>query len=203
MQLCPVRGLRSRPFAGKFAPRDQGKAANMADNTDTHQETTVHRPLKPVSKRWRKFVVVVDGTPESKVALRFAGNRASHITGGGVILFHCIRPGEFQHWMTVADRMAIEAREEAETLLDSESKKLEEVHGVRPECVIAEGEPKVELLKLLRESPDIFGLVLGCGDQGEPGPLVEYFVREGVQALNCPVFLIPGTMTFEQVDALA
>jgi len=174
------------------------------DAADGAPETgdAIHRPLRPVSKRWRKFVVVVDGTPESKVAMRFAGNRASHITGGKIVLFHCIRPGEFQHWMTVADRMAVEAREEAEQLLRSEAAKVEEVHGVRPEQVIVEGDPGDELLKFLRESPDIFGLVLGCGFDGDAGPLVDYFVHDAVQLLNCPVFLIPGGMTFEQVDAL-
>lgn len=163
----------------------------------------IHRPLRPVSKRWRKFVVVVDGSPESKVALRFAGNRASHITGGGLILFHCIRPGEFQHWISVADRMAVEAREEAEALLKKEAAKVEETHGVTPEMVIMEGDPKDELGAFLKSNADVFGLVLGAGPAGDPGPLVDYFVREAVGALECPVFLIPGTMTFEQVDALA
>ena len=41
----------------------------------------------------RNFLVVVDDTPECRVALRFACMRA-HRTGGGVVLLRVIEPAE-------------------------------------------------------------------------------------------------------------
>ena len=170
---------------------------------DDIEPGAIHRPLRKISKRHRKLMVVVDGSPESKVAIRFAAARASHITGGGLILFHCIRPGEFQHWVAVADRMREEALEEAQLLMEDVAERLYNYCGVTPEVVIAEGEPKDELTKYLASNKDIFGLVLGAGDEGDPGPLVDYFAHQHAGSLTCPVMIIPGNMTYEQVDEMA
>jgi len=171
-------------------------------------ETTVdideiRGPIRSVPKRRRKLLVVVDGSPESKVAIRFAAARASHLTGGGLILFHCIRPGEFQHWMAVADRMREESYDEAHALLDEMAERLHAYSGVMPDIVIVEGEPQDELVTFLETQPDLFGLVLGAGADGGPGPLVDYFASSMVSDLPCPLILIPGNMTYEQVDAMA
>ena len=61
----------------------------------------------------RKFMIVVDDTPECTNALRFAARRAAK-TGGGVVMLYVIRPEEFQHWIGVAEVMRAEAREAAE-----------------------------------------------------------------------------------------
>ncbi|MBL4837794.1 MAG: universal stress protein [Kordiimonadaceae bacterium] len=163
----------------------------------------IHGPIRPVAKRVRKLLVVVDGSPESKIAIRFAAARAAHITGGELILFHCIRPGEFQHWVAVADRMREEAHEEASALLKEVAERLHSYCGVSPEIIIAEGEPKDELISFIVSQQDIFGLVLGAGAEGEPGPLVDCFTGGEVSNLPCPVMLVPGNMTYEQVDAMA
>ncbi len=163
----------------------------------------IHGPIRPIKKRRRKLVVVVDDSPESNVAIRFAAARAAHITGGGLILFHCIRPGEFQHWIGVADRMREEAREVASELLEAVSSKLNAYCGVEPTIVIAQGDPQEELLNFIKSQEDIFGLVLGAGAEGEPGPLVDYFTGAEISNLPCPVILVPGGMSNEQVDAMA
>ncbi len=163
----------------------------------------IHGPIRPIKKRLRKLLVVVDDSPESKIAIRFAAARAAHITGGELILFHCIRPGEFQHWVAVADRMREEAHEEAETLLKDVADRLNSYCGVSPEIVIVDGEPQEELQAYILSQDDIFGLVLGAGVQGEPGPLVDYFTGAEIANLPCPVMLVPGTMTYEQVDSMA
>ena len=173
----------------------------MAEQTFRTDE--IHGPIRPPSKRLRKLLVVVDGSPESKVAIRFAAARAAHITGGELILFHCIRPGEFSHWMAVADRMREEAFDEATALMDEVAERLHAYCGISPRIIIGEGEPKEELRKLLEAEPDIFGLVLGVGSEGGPGPLIDYFTHDLATSLPCPLFLIPGNMSYEQVDAMA
>ena len=67
------------------------------------------------SPRPRKFLVVVDKTPECKVALRFAARRAQH-TGGRVSLLCVAAQADFQQWKGVEEIMRDEAREDAERL---------------------------------------------------------------------------------------
>ncbi|MFC3053708.1 universal stress protein [Kordiimonas pumila] len=163
----------------------------------------IRGPIRPIKKRLRKLLVVVDGSPESKIAIRFAAARAAHITGGGLVLFHCIRPGEFQHWVAVADRMREEAYEAAQQLLRDVAENLNNYCGVTPDIEITEGEPKDELKKYMMAQSDLFGLVLGAGSEGDPGPLVDYFSSPAVSELSCPVIIVPGNMTYEQVDSMA
>src|SRR5580692_5043049 len=150
--------------------------------------------------RIRKFLVVIDKTPECQVALRFATRRAQH-TGGRVTLMSPATPGEFQQWRGVEEIMKDEARAEAEALLHAAAKTVNDLSGILPELVITYGKVVECLAKLLKEDKDISILVLasGAGKEG-PGPLVSMFCGS-VQAI--PVTVVPGTFTDAQVDALA
>ena len=57
----------------------------------------------------QNFLVCVDRTPRSRVAVRYACRRAGK-TGGNVSLLHVIEPPEFQHWNAVGDAMEEEHR---------------------------------------------------------------------------------------------
>jgi nucleotide-binding universal stress UspA family protein len=150
--------------------------------------------------RIRKFLVVVDKTPECQVALRFATRRAQH-TGGRVTLMCVATPGEFQQWRGVEEIMKDEAHAEAESLLHAAAKIVNDLSGILPELVIPYGTVTECLGKLLKDDKDISILVLasGAGKEG-PGPLVSMFAS-AVQAI--PVTIVPGTFTDDQVDALA
>ena len=86
----------------------------------------------------RNFLVVVDDTPECRVALRFACMRA-HRTGGGVVLLRVIEPADFQHWMAVENLMREEAREAAEELLQGLAGEVYDYSAITPEYRIREG----------------------------------------------------------------
>lgn len=148
----------------------------------------------------RKFLVVIDKTPECAVALRFAARRAQH-TGGRVILMCPAVLPDFQQWRGVEEIMRDEAHAEAESQLFEAAKVVNELAGVIPELVIPYGLPTECLHQLLKSDPDISILVLasGTGKEG-PGPLVSMF-GTAVQAI--PVTIVPGNFTPEQVDALA
>jgi nucleotide-binding universal stress UspA family protein len=150
--------------------------------------------------RIRKFLVVVDKTPECQVALRFATRRAQH-TGGRVTLMCAAAPGQFQQWRGVEEIMKDEARAEAEGLLHAAAKTVNDLSGILPELVITYGTMTECLAKLLKEDKDISILVLasGVGKEG-PGPLVSMFATT-VQTI--PVTIVPGTFTEAQIDALA
>ena len=154
----------------------------------------------PASRSPRKFLVVVDKTPEHKVALRFATRRAQH-TNGRVTLMCPAQLPDFQQWRGVEEIMRDEAHAEAEALLHQAAKVVNELAGILPELVILHGRVTDCLHQLLKEDRDISILVLASGTSKEgPGPLVSMFAT-GVQAI--PVTIVPGTFSDAQIDALA
>ena len=150
--------------------------------------------------RPRKFLVVVDKTPECSVALRFATRRAQH-TGGRVSLLCVVEPGDFQQWKGVEEIMRDEAHLAAENLLHTAAKAVNELAGIVPELVIEHGRASDCLLDLIKRDRDISILVLASGTAKEgPGPLVALFAGS-VQAI--PVTIVPGRLSEAEVDALA
>ncbi len=148
----------------------------------------------------RKFLVIVDDTPECRVALRFASARARN-TGGGVMMLRVIAPAEFEHWASVRNLMREEAREEAESLLQGLASEVNSWAGVLPEIAIREGRPRDEILKLLEEDPGVRILVLGASSEGDdPGPLVSDLAGRHAGNMRVPVTVVPGNMTREQID---
>lgn len=148
----------------------------------------------------RKFLVVIDRTPECTVALRFATRRAQH-TGGRVTLMCTAQPPDFQQWRGVEEIMRDEARADAEEMIYAAAKLVNELSGILPELVLPYGESAACLQKLLKEDKDISILVLasGTGKDG-PGPLVSLF---GSTVQSIPVTIVPGNFTDAQIDALA
>jgi nucleotide-binding universal stress UspA family protein len=148
----------------------------------------------------RKFLVVVDKTPECRVAVRFAARRAQH-TGGRVTLLCVAAPVDFQQWKGVEEIMTDEAHQDAEALVYDAAKTLNELTGITPELVIEHGEARDVLLDLIGRDRDISILVLASGTSKEgPGPLVSLFATK-VQAI--PVTIVPGVLSDEEVDELA
>lgn len=154
----------------------------------------------PGARAPRKFLVVIDKTPECAVALRFATRRAQH-TGGRVTLMCAATLPDFQQWRGVEEIMRDEAHAEAEAMLHEAAKAVNELGGILPELVIPYGLVTDCLAQLLKEDKDISILVLasGAGKEG-PGPLVSMF-GAAVQAI--PVTIVPGNFTNDQIDALA
>jgi hypothetical protein len=154
----------------------------------------------PASRAPRKFLVVVDKTPEHKVALRFATRRAQH-TGGRVTLMCPAQLPDFQQWRGVEEIMRDEAHAEAESMLYEAAKTVNELSGILPELVIPYGLATECLFQLLKDDKAISILVLASGIAKEgPGPLVSMFAT-AVQAI--PVTIVPGNFTNDQIDALA
>ena len=149
-----------------------------------------------------KFLVVVDETPECRVALRFASQRA-RATGGGVTLFYVMQPADFQHWMAVGHLMQEEAREEAEKVLQDLAAEVKALSGSMPELVVREGRRHDELLALIEEDPEIRVLVLGAapGPEG-PGPLVSALAGQMSGSFRIPITIVPGTLSDAQIDEL-
>jgi nucleotide-binding universal stress UspA family protein len=152
----------------------------------------------------RKFLCVIDDTPECRVAIRFAARRAEH-TLGKVALLYVMEPPDFREWKAVEARMREEAYKEAERALYEAAAIVNQVSGGRPELIIREGDRRDELAALLKADPSLSILVLGAGTgKAGPGPLVHSILSaEFGHAFPIPITVVPGGLSDADIDALA
>lgn len=148
----------------------------------------------------RKFLVVIDETPECERALTFAAYRVKR-TGGTVVLMSIVQSPEFIG-LGVEDVLRAEAVEEAERNLDARLARIKDIGDVRSESVIREGEGAEEIEKVIDADRDIAILVLAASTSSEgPGPLVLHFANRA-NALPIPLTVVPGRMSDEEIIAI-
>ncbi|CAD7052064.1 universal stress protein [Pseudorhizobium endolithicum] len=161
----------------------------------------VSKRLSRLEGHRRKFMAVIDGTPECERAVHYAGRRAKNSNGGLVLLF-VIPEGDFQQWLGVEAIMRAEAREEAESIMAKAAQKVRETIGIDPEIVIREGNATEEINALVEEDRDIAILVLAAASAKEgPGPLVSAIAGRGA-VFPIPVTVLPDSLSDEEIDAL-
>lgn len=147
----------------------------------------------------RKFLVVVDETPESDRAVTFAAYRVKR-TGGTVVLLAVMEPPGFLG-LGVEDVLRAEAREGAENQLDARTARLAKIGGIRCETVIREGRGADAVVSVIREDRNIAILVLGASVAPDgPGPLVTHFATS--VALPIPLTIVPGSMSDDEIIAI-
>lgn len=150
----------------------------------------------------RKFLAVVDETPECERAIAYASRRAMS-TSGAVVLLFVIEPGEAQHWLGVEQIMREEAHTAAAAALDQYAAQVRERLGIEPELAIREGRPTEQIHALIEEDQDIAILVLAAGSSKEgPGPLVSSVAGKAA-AFPIPVTVVPASLTDEDIESLA
>jgi nucleotide-binding universal stress UspA family protein len=151
----------------------------------------------------RKFLVVIDDTPECIIALSYAARRAQH-TSGAVVLLYVIEPEGPQSFLGVEEVMRAEAREQAQALLTKFAGRVRDLVNLDPEMVIREGKHADEVRSLIEADEDIAILVLAAGESSEgPGPLVTAIAARGAGSFPVPITIVPGTLTEEQLEAMA
>src|SRR5262244_1423825 len=151
----------------------------------------------------RKYLVVIDDTPECDRAVYWASQRAAR-TNASLIMLRVIETQDRnQQWLGVADIMKAEAHEEANAVLDKFAGRANGVAGLTPERTIREGDVAEEILNLIVENADIAIVVLAAatGKEG-PGPLVTNLSKTA-GAYPIPVAIVPGHLSDEELDALA
>jgi hypothetical protein len=157
----------------------------------------------PEDKTARVFLVVVDETPEHRIAVHYAARRAAH-TGGRLALLYVIEPTELQHFRAIEELAREERREAAEELLHRLCEEIAPIAGSMPIVYIREGRRRDELMSLISEEPSISILVLAAGTGSEgPGPLVTYLTGKPAARLRTPITIVPGGLSIDQVEALS
>jgi nucleotide-binding universal stress UspA family protein len=150
----------------------------------------------------RTYLCVVDASRESESALLFAARRAVK-TGGGVHILALVPQSEFVQWGAVQATMEDEARARAEAMVMGAAGTLMAEAGVHPAITVKAGDPIAAIKTILAQEPDIAALVLGAAPKGAPGPLVAHFAGQDSGGLQCPVMIIPGALSREDIERLS
>ena len=150
----------------------------------------------------RKFLAIVDNTPDSERAISYAARRA-HTTNGALVLLFTVEPGDFQHWLGVEKIMRDEQTATAQAALDAQATRIRASVGIEPELVLREGKMVEQIMALIEDDQDIAILVLGAGNSKEgPGPLVTSITGKAA-TFPIPVTVVPNSLSDEEIESLA
>jgi nucleotide-binding universal stress UspA family protein len=148
-------------------------------------------------------MVVVDKTPECARAVHFASRRTAR-TGASMLMLAVVDPPDNFEWLGVGEAMIEEGTEEATKLLEAAAREARNAAGVEPEQMVRVGNRAEEIIKLIREDEDVSFLVLAAGSGKEgPGPLVTTLAGKAASTFPVPIVIVPGSLTDEEIDALA
>lgn len=150
----------------------------------------------------RVYLVIMDETSEALSALRFASRRAQH-TGGQVHILALVPKQDFVAWGGVQATIEDEARGRAEALVADAAGTLFDELGQRPVIAVRQGVATKEICSYMRECPDVAMLVLGAAASGAPGPLVAHFAGADAGTLPCPLTIIPGGLSDNDIDRMS
>jgi hypothetical protein len=149
----------------------------------------------------RVYLVIMDETTEALRALRFASRRAMK-TGGAVHILALVPRENFNAFGAVQATIEEEARDRAEMVASSAAGSLFAESGKMPVISVRTGDAQAVIRDYLTEHPEVAALVLGAAAEGGPGPLVSHFSAHAGQ-LACPLFIVPGGLTDEDIDRLS
>lgn len=153
----------------------------------------------------RKFLVVVDDSPEFEAALRFACRRAKS-TGGRVVMLRVLPSNSDAHWSGAREEIERQQREEAEGLLNRLGEEALERSGAAPAFLIEQGDAQGAIKKVVAADPEIKILVLAAGNGSRgPGPLVSAIIKHGATlgGRKLPVTIVPAELSEDEIEDLA
>lgn len=154
----------------------------------------------------RKFLLIVDESPEVESAAYYAAARVVR-SSGTILMLYVIEPQDFQHWAGVKQVQIEEETLKARALFRLLRRKLHLVgfENIVCEEVIREGVKADEIMNLIAEDEDVSILVLGAStDPKGPGPLVSMIAAGSVAgSFPIPITVVPGNLAFDDIIALA
>src|SRR6476661_7176082 len=154
------------------------------------------------AKANRTYLVVVDDSAESRVALRFAARRAAK-TKGSIEVLGIVEPQDFVQFGGVQATIEEEQRLRIEGVVSSAIGEILDESGIQAKIIIRQGEVVRSVRDYIAGRDEVAALVLGAAPSGNPGPLVANFAGTDAGLLPCPVMIIPGSLSEERLEQLS
>lgn len=146
-----------------------------------------------------KYLVCVDGRPESQPALKLACMKAC-ARNAIVDMLHVISPADFQALGSVADRMREERHGEGQQLLNRLANDAATAYGLAPNTLLREGPIGEEIVAAAAADPEIIIIFVGIAQQmSGRGTLASWLAAQLGNKLLTPILMVPGNLTDEQL----
>jgi nucleotide-binding universal stress UspA family protein len=163
---------------------------------------TQHWSFMAASEPKRTYLVVIDDSPEARVALRFAARRAAK-TNGRIEILGVVEPQDFVQFGGVQAAIEEEQRLRIEGVVSASVGEILDESGVEANVIVQQGESAKTVREYLAGRDDVAALVLGAAPSGTPGVLVAHFTGTDAGKLPCPVMIIPGSLSDERLEQLS
>ena len=150
----------------------------------------------------RTYLVVVDDSAESRVALRFAARRAAK-TGGRMEVLGIVEPQDFVQFGGVQNAIEEEQKLRIEGVVSGAVGEILDESGLEANIIMRSGEVVRTVREYLEGRDEVAALVLGAAPGGSPGPLVANFAGTDAGQLPCPLMIIPGSLSDERLEQLS
>ena len=150
----------------------------------------------------RTYLVVVDDSAESRVALRFAARRAAK-TGGNIEVLGIVEPQDFVQFGGVQAAIEEEQRLRIEGVVSAAIGEILDESGLEANIILRSGEAVKAVRDYVAGRDEVAALVLGAAPSGSPGPLVANFAGTDAGLLPCPVMIIPGSLSDDRLEQLS
>ncbi len=150
----------------------------------------------------RVYLVIMDESDEARLALRYASRRAAG-TMGEVHILAVLPRQDFVAWGSVQATMEEEARSRAEVMVMEAAGNLFTESGQQPAIAVKQGDAAEVVRDYLSNHPEVAVLVLATAANGAPGPLVSHFTGPNAGTLPCPLFVVPGSLSTDDIDRLS
>ena len=150
----------------------------------------------------RTYLVVVDDSDESRVALRFAARRAAK-TKGRIEIIGLVEPQDFVQWGGVQSAIEEEQRLRIAGVVSAAVGEILDEAGFEVNIITQKGDAAKNLRDYIGARKDVSALVLGAAPSGNPGPLVASFCGNDSGTMPCPVMVIPGSLSDVRLDQLS
>ena len=150
----------------------------------------------------RTYLVVVDDSAESRVALRFAARRAAK-TGGKIEVLGLVEPQDFVQFGGVQAAIEEEQRLRIEGVVSAAIGEILDQSGVEAQIIMRSGEAVKTVREYLEGRDEVAALVLGAAPSGSPGPLVASCAGTEAGLLPCPLMIIPGSLSDDRLEQLS
>jgi nucleotide-binding universal stress UspA family protein len=154
------------------------------------------------AKTTRTYLVVVDDSAESRVALRFAARRAAK-TGGNIEVLGIVEPQDFVQFGGVQAAIEEEQRLRIEGVVSAAIGEILDESGLEANIILRSGEAVKAVRDYVAGRDEVAALVLGAAPSGSPGPLVANFAGTDAGLLPCPVMIIPGSLSDDRLEQLS
>ncbi|MEM7616989.1 MAG: universal stress protein [Pseudomonadota bacterium] len=154
------------------------------------------------NKNQSKYLVCVNNNEHSRIAARFAYNKAAH-SNKLVELLSVIEPADFSSILSVADKIYKEQRQDAEKMLQEFSEEVENWGDINLSLQIRNGRVSEEIMAAIEEDASINMVILGTSPNS-PGreSLLPQLVSQLSSRLMIPMVIVPNNLTDYQIREL-